>query len=377
MPEEVTTQVENPEVAAQDLISQLGDKNPPSEPTETPAEITLPEGLDPDQFNSALKAIAGIEDYKKIPEIMSSQERYQQELNKYKAQFDQTQQELNKLKAQSQLNPYANPYVEKVNEMFKAGADRSQVARFTELHFMDLENMDPGDAIVQKLKMENPTFDSAMIERLMERQFGEIPSEDEDSPEAQAKREKIAMDLKIEGQKAKEWLRSQVTSFDNPQVQKQQEEMRQTRERYATAWNSVATQLISDSNQLGFELDDKKVGGKYHFNFSPKLDEKTKQELAQAVTNFALENNLPLTKESLPQLQQYQEMLLWTMNRHEFLKHMAYDMYSSLQKYFVEQYSGKQPSGSPEPQRDQTPPKEKSTSKFPPPPSAIGKDQFF
>ncbi len=362
----------NPEAQAQALVQSMKQQQPAE--GAAPPEIKLPEGLDPQVFNTALKEIAGIEDYTKLPARVKEAEQYRSELEQLRSKYSETARQIETLKAQAELSPFANPLVQRVNEYFKENRSPEEARRFLELHTLDIENLSGEAAYRQMVKMQNPEYSPEMVDRLMEKAFGPIPAEDD--PEASTKIRQRKLDIEIEGTKAKRWLSEQTASFEDPKQKEQQARQQEEAARFSRAWEMVAKELALSESELMFKINDQKAGGEYYFGYKPKLDEDISQQVTKMVAQYAIENNLPLTRESEQQLQGYKEALLWNLFREDFLKHMALDMYSSMRLRMAETHSGKfqQPSGGSE--REGQRPVEKRERAFPEPVSKPG-NRFY
>lgn len=340
----VSTQV-NPLAQAEGLVNAI--KNPvPAQPT-PPA---LPEGFKAEEFNKTLKAVAGIEDYTQIPGIRAEADKWKSQYEDLQVKYGQAANELTQAKA---VKPFANPFVEKVNELFKSGKDQNQINRFLFLHSQNVEAMEPSQAVQLKLKMENPTFDDEDVRTQMEEQFGALPDPADEGYKKALDR--MTAKMKVAGKEAKEWLKSQMAGFDDPSALEQRQQQAQQQEAYRNAWSQVAGSIVTqDDLQLKFEMEGKEIGGQYAFAYNPKMTEQQQQQVAKMVSEYAVANNLPLEQSSIPKLQAYREAILQTMFREDFLKQMLSDAFASMQAYFIKVYSapGATPQGSLPPTRE-------------------------
>lgn len=329
----------NPEAQAQALLQSIKGGEGQGESTgETPNKIQLPQGVDPNLFNSALKEVVGIEDYTQLPQKLNEAERYKKELETLREKYGEASRQMESLKAKAELSPFANPLVERFNEFFKEKRDPEEARRFLELHTLDVQNLSGEAAYRQMLKMQNPEYSGEMIDRIIEKEFGPVPNEDDSDYAAKMRQRKL--DIDIAGTKAKSWLSEQTASFEDPKKKAQMEKAQEERARFTKAWGMVAKEVTQAETELMFKINDPKAGGDYYFGYKPKIDGETAEQIQQMVTQYAVEKNLPLTRESEIELNEYKKALLWNLHREDFLKHMALDMYSSMQKQLVETYSG-------------------------------------
>lgn len=357
MADETQVTTENPEAQAQALVQSMKEGKGET-PKPEGGEIKLPDGVDPKVFNSALKEIAGIEDYTKLPERLREAGQYKTELETLREKYIETARQVESLRARAELSPFANPLVERFNEYFKESRSQEEARRFLELHTLDMENLSGEAAYRQMLKMQNPGYSQEMIDRVIEKEFGAIPVEDD--PDYAAKMRQRKLDIDIAGTKAKNWLAEQTASFEDPKKKAQAEQRQQEAQRFSRAWEMVAKEVASDESELMFKINDQKAGGEYYFGYKPKVDVETAEQMRKMVAQYAIQKQLPLTRESETELRNYKEALLWNLYREDFLKHMALDMYSSMQKRLVEAHSGGfQPAGGSEREGQRETPEDK------------------
>ena len=235
----------NPEAQAQALVQSM--KQPPEGGDSAPQEIKLPEGLDPEVFNVALKEMVGVEDYTKLPSRFKEAERYKSELEQLQGKYSETARQMESLKAKAELSPFANPLVERINEYFKENRDPEEARRFLELHTLDVANLSGEAAYRQMLKMQNPGYSQEMVDRVIEKEFGPLPADDD--PQAAAKLRQRNLDIEIEGTRAKNWLSEQTASFEDPKKQEQQTRIQEEKARFSRAWGMVAKELAQTEDR--------------------------------------------------------------------------------------------------------------------------------
>jgi len=370
---QVTTQGQeapNPEAQAQALVESI--KTPAGTEPAGELSLELPEGVDPQRLNEALQKI-GVEDYTKLPGTLQAARGYQKELEELRGKYSEAARRAASLEANAKLSPFANPLVERINEYFQENRSPEEARRFLELHTLDMENLSGEAAYRQMVKMQNPEYTPEMVDRLIEKEFGPIPAEDD--PDASTKLRQRKLDIDIAGTKAKNWLSEQTASFEDPKKKEQQQLRQQEAERVSRAWGMVANEIAKVESELMFKVNDPKAGGEYFFGYKPKLDQEITTQISEMVAKYAIDKNLPLTRESQSELEDYKQALLWNLYREDFLKHMALDMYSSMQKRLVEAHSGGfQPAGGSEREGQRT--VEKPERRFPEPNGKAG-NRFF
>lgn len=312
-----------------------------SENTEnnTPVEGQAPEAntpdLTPDVVNTYLsKATEGkFSNIDDIGGLLETRDKYSALQEQYK-----------NLEAQTQVKPWANELVEKVNNMFLEGADKAKILDYAQLHFQDFDQMSPEDLVRKSLSMKG--YDSDQVGYLIDRDFPMPNPDDFEDDEAGYKRALRQRDLAVSvaSKEAREHINSLLadTGDNGREEQRQQDEQR--RERLQSGWSKVVTSLSKSDGTLGFSIPegDKALGGgSYSFDYVPPEDRN--QEIIDAVTNRAVQAGLDITEENLPQIREMYQTLLWNVHREDYLRHMTYNMYAELSKHFAEQYSQRKP----------------------------------
>jgi len=384
MPDPTNVQPEDPRAQAQGLVNEL--KNQPSAQENGDQgqedQFNLPEGLDMDTFKAALKEVTGVEDPGKLREFQTSAEKYQQELQEARLNLQKVQQEAQSLKARSELSPYANPFVEQIDKFFREEKDEATIRRFIGLHSHDVDSMDPAAAVRQKMAMENPHLDRGDIDILLEERFGAMPEiyddmTDEEKARAQREKQKIEAKIKVEGKNAKQWLKEQRQSFEDPATKEKMEKQRQAMDQYTEAWGNVAQELVTVEDSIPYEVEAKEFGKYEHPGYKPNLSKEEQEEIAHLVRDFAVQQQLPLSKESIPELAQYKEALIWNMKREEIMRSILTDFHAEISKFYMEKFAGGQRPQSTGAGRTGTEPPPAPQKRNPNPPPRPGQRQDF
>lgn len=271
-----------------------------------------------DKFNGALKEAVGIEDYRQISE-----------LKQWPAKYAELERSFKDAQAKLAQNPYPNQFVEKLAEMYRSGADDTMVSRFIQVQSLDFKN--PDEVIRMKIAMDNPRFTTEMIDNEFEEMFGRIPDKDDDQYEHLMNRRK--MKIEKEAIRAEEELKKHVTSTENPEAKKLQEEEAKRREVLSQQWNVVTESMINHTNKIKISLGEKAVGGEYHFEFAPPKDDQ--QKIQAALVNAAISQGIPLDESGVQKLMEVQQQILKAMYFDQFMEHMARDLYASVTEAVV------------------------------------------
>jgi hypothetical protein len=318
----------------------------------------LPENFNPEQFNQTLKQVAGVESYEQISELRQKADR----LSEVQQQMNEIQRKYAELEGKSQLSPYANEFVQQIDSFFREGRQEGEIRKYLELHTKDVTSMQPMDAIVQKMIMENPGIGEADARLLVESEYEPgttLGPEATEAEKARHQKEKARLEakMKVEGGQAKKWLADQMKGFDSPEVKQKREEAQRRQQDMVQRWSKVANVLVDpkafdDGIKLDFSLDDDKIGGKYeHPGFEPKLTPEIQQQLSGLIVQYAMENNIPLSDEYVPQLMEYRNAVLRNYFFDDFIKSVLVDYHAEISKALLQQFSN---SGRPQnaPQRE-------------------------
>ena len=318
----------------------------------------LPEGFNPEQFNQTLKQVTGVDDYQQLTAIQKKAAQF----NEVQTQLTETQRKYAELEGKSQLSPYANEFVQQIDQFFRAGRDEGEIRKYLELHTKDVGAMQPLDAIVQKMVMENPGITESDARLLAESEYEPGTPLGPDATDADKVRHqrdvaKLEAKMKIEGGQAKKWLSEQMKGFDSPEVKQRREEVQRNQQELAGRWSKVANVLVDpkafgDGIKLGFSIEDEKIGGKYeHPGFEPKMTPEIQNQLSGLIAQYAMDQKIPLNDESVPQLMEYRNAILRNYFFDDYMKSIMVDYHAEISKALVQQYTN---SGRPQqaPQRD-------------------------
>lgn len=359
-----TPVTQDPPVTADNLINKV--ISPGKTSSGQPTDFTPPEGFDESQFNTMLKAVTGVEDYKAIPKLKSEYEQLSSRTKSATEELAALRQKVQQYEDRLRLPVHSNEFVKRIDDFFKEQRTPQEIRRFMELHSKDVTSMQPLDALVQKMMMENPGVSELDARVLIENDYVPQPLKDDatDAERRVYERQKQLLEskLKVDGQSAKNWLEQQITSFDNPQLQAQQKIAQQKQQMLVNEWNRFNSTILNPNNfeggiTMSFELKSDKIGGEYkHPGFKPNLTPEMTQELTQLLTNYAIQNNIPLHESSTDKLIEYRDAILRNYFYDDFIESLLIDYHASLSAYFLEQYSTPSGRQQPRPERNRPQP---------------------
>lgn len=246
-------------------------------------------------------------------------------------------------------NQKIHPLAEKINELYKNEAPTDQIRKFIDLQFTDLSAMSPVDKIRKMMQMQRPDLDDFDLEVALEEKYGRKPTiEDYDGDEKSEEKLAEALKryqsrLKFSAGEADEFLRKQKLEIDT-QFEKQKNQNEERRATLSDAYKNVSRELIKtmDNIKIGFEDEQ---AGKFELDYNLRLSDTEKEQLADAVKEFALSSNVDLsTREGLQMANQFAEnYLIWAnpQRRDEMIKAVVQDVHTSLDQHYKELYAAK------------------------------------
>lgn len=230
-------------------------------------------------------------------------------------------QELESLKTAQPVDPFANDYIKKLNELTKAGAPPEQVKLFTEINSLDVKALSPVEAKELALRYEHGLT--------AEEAKNMINSMYKLDPEVY---EKAIVDaenvrLKVESKKDAEYLEKLQTNAAINPAETQQAEYAARIEEYAKKVEPIAKSIQESLTAIkGVNLNGKQ--GEDAILIDLPVSEETRAKLTDVVTQYAVQNNIPLTNEGTQHLKEFAENLALIDN----WKSMAIDIASKTEE---------------------------------------------
>lgn len=139
-------------------------------------QVPMYEGIAEPDLNKALFAATGgaVTNYQEIGELVQAKNR---------------ETELQARLQGLEQNRFANPLIEKLNELAANGAKADDFATYVKLSHLDLNTLNHADAIRMKLQFDPAGYTAAQIDAIMEDEYGLAAGSDFESlsPSSQAK----------------------------------------------------------------------------------------------------------------------------------------------------------------------------------------------
>lgn len=226
-------------------------------------------------------------------------------------------QELESVKASSEVNPFANDYIKKLNELTQGGATADQLKLFNEINSIgEIKTLTPFEAKKLALRYEHD-LTPEQAETMINNQYKLDESAfDKDIVEG----EKIR--LKVESQKDFKYLEDlQAKASENPAQVQQQEQDNLVKE--YTAKISPIAKSIQDSFTVikGVNLNGKQ--GADAITIDLPVSEESRAQIADLVTQHALMHNIRLDEKGMEHLNEFARNVSLISNWESMAIHIA------------------------------------------------------
>jgi len=233
--------------------------------------------------------------------------------------------QIQQYEAEKQISPFANPFAEKINSLFKEGASPEHVLKFAQIQSMDFEKMNPEALIRTHLQLKNSVLNAEDIELLIEDKLGSLPDKDE-YPEEYARAVKLRdVKAKLEAEEAKKYLTSEKTQLEK--INNPENEQRRALE---TSWGQVLESATKEVPAITIDVDFED-GGRYSLpeGYKPKVSPEQMSAIRQNVLQTLVSRGVPLNEQGM---QQANEMIIFnveTLCRRDIYKTLISDAVAS------------------------------------------------
>jgi len=178
---------------------------------------------------------------------------------------------------------YAHDMSRQIDVMYRNGATTDEVTNFIAMAAKDPSKMDVETLARESIRMDNPGLSDEDVQELYEEQYGD------DTVSQRAARNKAAV-------KARQRIEEIRKTSQEPASVRKQKEAEQHQTQLMTGWAQVADS-IAEKRMANIEVKIPAEGGEYAFNYP--VTEEARKQLAEAATLYAVQNNIPLTKEGV------------------------------------------------------------------------------
>ena len=328
-------QVDAPQyLSAQELIQSDQGGAPGTEDQVPVAEEIA--GIPKDQFYNALRAEFG-EDAT-VEALKSSR--------KDAGRASQLEQKIREYEANAKISPYANPAVERINNLMKEGKGIQDVAKYLELSSLDLTTMQPIEAIRRHYALNQPGIPAELIDGLIENDLGFDPSD----PEAELTSAQKASLWKKQ-QDAVSFLKDQQLSADNPQAVQAAQEQQQIAQRNVQTWSEVIPTMKLDQ-KFEFQVNDQVI--ELQYQPSAGAVEQARQMAIATIAGNPLA--FPATREQSPIIKDMIDKFLLITDAEKIKDAIFKHAYATATEEVTQRLSGNKAAlNRPQPQQQQIP----------------------
>jgi len=232
------------------------------------------------------------------------------------SRFATQAQELEKFKTSSEVDPFANDTIKKLNELYKGGASSDQIKLFTEINSLDVKTLSPIEAKTLALQYEHGL--SAEDAKTMINSTYKLDTETYDKGIVDAE----LIRLKVDSQKDSKFLDElQTKAAENP-AQAKQEEYKANLEAYTKKVEPIAKSIQESLTAIkGVSLNGK--NGAEAVTADLPISDESRARIADLVTQYAVSNNIPLDEQGQKLLNEFAENVAWIDNKQNFAIHIA------------------------------------------------------
>ncbi len=235
------------------------------------------------------------------------------------------QAQIQQYEAEKQISPFANPFVEKMNQLFKEGASPAHVLKYAQIQSMDFDKMNPEALMRTRLQLENSVLNAEDIELLIEDKLGSLPDKEE-YPEEYARAVRMReIKAKLEAEEAKKYLASQKSELEK--INNPENEQRRALE---AGWSQVLETSIKDvpSIDLNIEFED---GGKYSLpeGYKPKISPEQLSAIRQNVLKSLVSQGVPLNEAGMQKANEMVNFNVRVLSFDDILRTVISDVYAS------------------------------------------------
>ena len=210
------------------------------------------------------------------------------------AQFEQLdelptlRQRATELEDKAKISPFANPVVEKLNQLYNAGADQKTVSMFLEAQTLNIDSLSDKEKYAEYLVRSIPNITKATAQQYYEEKFG-----DEDlTPTQQIEKAREIL-------QATNYLKEQKVTAENPEAIRKQSEQAELFERNRSTWQQQVREISNQVKSVNGSY--KKAEGEFSFgvNISPQEIEQLLPFVLKTVEQMPLNHESANTAKSL------------------------------------------------------------------------------
>jgi len=214
------------------------------------------------------------------------------------AKADAMEQEYLSLKQKSEVNPFKNDFVKKLNDLYDKGATDAEIDKFVAVQKIDLAKMSPLQKVQRSIELQFPEMSNEEVSAYIEESFG---GSDEENLTA-AQKAKITM----EARKAEEHIKGFIADAGTPQSERQQKAQMQEYEKVKNVWGKVIGDHQNQFTKTTYEF---KVGEKV-VKVDFEIPAETQKNIMPQIMQMAVGNKMPVGLKSFNEIKQFHQKMV-------------------------------------------------------------------
>jgi len=197
------------------------------------------------------------------------------------------------LTAKTKVNPFVNPVVQKVNDLYAKGATQAEVEHFIRLQSVDTSKIDQVSAVRLAVQTEYPEFDAAMVDAYLSDTLG-LQNYIEGDPSELTPRDRVAMSKAHRDAVSK--IESLKVKSETPASFEAQAQAAQVQQQQLKAFGTLAESVAKSNQAIAFDIEGL---GDYKFNVPQEFIAAATHELAK----MGLQGQWSLDEAGMPKAQ--------------------------------------------------------------------------
>lgn len=238
-------------------------------------------------------------------------------LTEFETRVKQYEEENTSLKAKVNTDPFASPFLKGLNDLYKSNASETQIAAYTTLNRVNLEELQPLEQRKLALQMQHGLTPQEAEEHL-NGLYKLNPDEYDDAEIAKAK---IA--LKIDAKTDLTYLNTQKAESAIAPGVKEDTEAKAQAQAHIEKLQPIAQNIMNELSFKGLSINGKQGQDALVTDF--EISDNSRKELAAQMEGYISNygNNIPATEEGIQQMKQFAENVLVLNNWKNWLINAA------------------------------------------------------
>lgn len=308
---------------------------PPETPPAPPAPTNTQNSVKPEDAFAFFKEKFGLSTEAEVSEMLDRSKKFA-ELEQSSTKINE---ELEALRAKASMNPFASPYVEKLNGLYAANASQDQINAFMKISTLgDVKKLD--DLEVRKLALQlRDGYTEREAEILINTNY-KLNEDDYLEEEVILSKANLRKDVQAD----REFIESHVEELSQTAQEKSQKAEQAKIAQYTTKIDQIIPLVLEQSKVIPKVPLGTKEGD---FEFDFPISEALLKEAPAMLRDFAIQNKIPLNAEGVEELKEHLHTIAIATNYKEYLKTAFNEGAKSKEKEMLAYYNfpGQLPNG--------------------------------